>query len=57
MTDRCLYCYKPLAASEKDFHALCSKKIFGESVPPVLPYAEDQLEELVIEVIKRQYNL
>jgi len=52
MTDRCLYCYKPLTAGEKDFHALCSKKFFGEPVPPVLPYAEDQLEGLAAEVIK-----
>jgi serine/threonine-protein kinase HipA len=52
MTERCLYCYKPLAPEEKDFHAACSKKIFGQPVPPVLPYSEEQLESLAAEVIK-----
>lgn len=54
MTNRCLYCYKPLAAGEVDFHAACSKKIFGSAMPPVLPYSEDQLEELATEIIKTQ---
>ena len=52
MTESCLYCYKPLAPAEKDFHAACSKKIFGLPVPPQLPYSEDQLEKLAEEVIK-----
>ena len=52
MIERCLYCYKPLTTAEKDFHAACSKKIFGLPVPPQLPYSEDQLEKLAEEVIK-----
>ena len=52
MTERCLYCYKPLAEGEKDFHAACSKKVFGQPEPPVLPYSEEQLEGLAAEVIK-----
>jgi serine/threonine-protein kinase HipA len=52
MTDKCLYCYKLLSTGEKDFHAACSKKIFGEPVPPVLPYTEDELKSLAAEVIK-----
>ena len=52
MIERCLYCYKPLAKEEKDFHAICSKKIFGEREPPILPYSEEQLEGLAEEVIK-----
>jgi serine/threonine-protein kinase HipA len=54
MTARCIYCYQPLVMQELDFHAACSKKIFGEVVPPVLPYSEDQLEPLAEEVIKSQ---
>jgi serine/threonine-protein kinase HipA len=30
------------------------QKIFGQAVPPVLPYAEDELEELAKEVLKSQ---
>lgn len=50
----CLYCYKPLANNEQDFHASCSKKIFGLAVPPVLPYHEDELEKLAEEILKTQ---
>jgi serine/threonine-protein kinase HipA len=49
---RCLYCYQPLNSDEKDFHSSCSKKIFGQSEVPVLPYSEDQFEELASEIIK-----
>ncbi len=54
MQGRCLYCYKPLAAAEADFHAACSRKMFGSPQPPILPYSEDQLESLAEEVIKTQ---
>jgi serine/threonine-protein kinase HipA len=50
----CLYCYASLAANEQDFHASCSKKIFGTKIPPELPYSEDDLEPLAKEVIQRQ---
>lgn len=52
MSARCLYCYQPLAAQEQDFHARCSKKMFGVAIPPVFDYHEDQLEPLALEVIK-----
>lgn len=50
----CLYCYKPLTELEQDFHASCSKKMFGQATPPVLPYAEEELEKLAEEVLKSQ---
>lgn len=54
MTKRCLYCYQPIEEHEKDFHASCSKKMFGHSIPPVLPYSEDELEPLAAQIIKSQ---
>ena len=51
---RCLYCYQPLAANQQDFHASCSKKIFGQPIPPALPYSEADLEPLAKEVIQSQ---
>lgn len=51
---RCLFCYQPLVNYEKDFHALCSKKIFGQTSPPILPYSESELEPLAREVIQSQ---
>ncbi len=50
----CLFCYKPVDLDGKDFHAFCSKQIFGQPSPPVLPYSEEDLEALAQEVIRSQ---
>ncbi len=52
MKKRCLYCYLTLETDEVDFHAVCSKKMFGTPVPPELPYSEDKMEELAEQVIQ-----
>jgi serine/threonine-protein kinase HipA len=52
MIRRCLYCYQPLKDGEKDFHPKCSKKIFGDTVPPVLPYNEKDLVMLAEEIVQ-----
>jgi len=57
MKRRCLYCYKLLPNNRLDFHAACSKKIFGQPEPPELPYDEEQLDELAKEVIKSQTTI
>lgn len=49
---RCLYCYEKLKENEIDFHASCSKKIFGVPTPPELPFTETQMEELALQVVK-----
>ena len=54
MTERCLYCYQLLSENEIDFHPACSKKIFGVPIPPVLPYSENNMEELAAKVIQTQ---
>lgn len=54
--EKCLYCYKPLSG-KTDFHSSCSRKIFGSPVPPELPYAENELEELAKNIIKSQVTL
>jgi serine/threonine-protein kinase HipA len=50
----CLYCYQSLAENEIDFHPTCSRKIFDQPDPPVLPYAERQMTELALLVVKSQ---
>jgi serine/threonine-protein kinase HipA len=57
MQNRCLYCYQPLAEGETDFHAKCSKKFFGQSIAPLLPYAEEKLDELALQVVQRQMTV
>lgn len=54
---RCLSCYKKLVNDEVDFHRLCSKKMFGQNVPPELPYNEGQMEELATQVIRSQLTV
>lgn len=54
---RCLYCYTALTENEKDFHATCSKKIFGLAIPPELPYTENKMEALATQVIKSQMTV
>lgn len=54
MNKRCLYCYQILKDNETDFHAACSKKIFGVHIPPELPYSEGNMNELASQVIQSQ---
>lgn len=51
---RCLYCYNTLQDDEIDFHSSCSRKIFGSNQPPELPYTEEQMMQLGLEVVKNQ---
>jgi len=57
MSKRCLNCYQILKENEIDFHAACSKKIFGVSIPPELPYSEDNMNELASQVIQSQVTV
>lgn len=54
---RCLYCYQLLMEGEQDFHARCSKKIFGLASPPNLDYSESDMEKLAVEVIRSQITI
>ena len=54
---RCLYCYQPLSEKEVDFHAACSKKIFGSATAPELPYDESQMKDLALQVIQSQITV
>ncbi len=52
MINRCLYCYQPLLESEKDYHAKCSKKFFGQAMIPELPFSEEKMKALAEQVIR-----
>ncbi|MBL0176841.1 MAG: HipA domain-containing protein [Ignavibacteria bacterium] len=54
---RCLFCYEPLEDDRRDYHATCSRKMFGSSEPPELPYAEEDLEALALQVIRKQVSI
>ncbi len=57
MCKRCLYCYEPLNEGEVDYHAKCSRKIFGVPKAPELPYSRIELQGLAEEVIRSQTTL
>jgi serine/threonine-protein kinase HipA len=54
---RCLYCYQLLTANEKDFHAACSKKIFGQDLAPELTFTETEMKVLATQVIKTHHTV
>ncbi|HBY16330.1 MAG TPA: hypothetical protein DEG90_04250 [Porphyromonadaceae bacterium] len=45
---KCLYCYKPLADGEVDYHKSCARKIFESTTVPVLPYTRANIKELAL---------
>lgn len=55
--ERCLYCYHPLEKAQIDFHPQCSKKIFGTTTPPILPYTKADIESLALEVVRSQVTI
>ena len=54
---KCLYCYKELNEGGKDFHKACSKKMFGTTSVPELPYTRENLTDLAKQVIRSQTTL
>lgn len=48
---KCLYCYKPLADGEVDYHKTCARKIFGSTSVPTLPYTRDNIKDLAREIV------
>jgi serine/threonine-protein kinase HipA len=55
--NKCLYCYQDLQGTQADFHPACSKKMFGSSLPPVLPYTREHISELAEQVIRSQTTI
>lgn len=55
--ERCLYCYKELAAGERDYHAGCVKKAFGTNGVPQIPYSRDNINELARNLVQSQTTI
>lgn len=49
--NKCLYCYKPLADDEVDYHKACARKIFESTTVPALPYTRANIKELAREIV------
>lgn len=49
--NKCLYCYKPLADGEVDYHKACARKIFESTTVPELPYTRANIKDLAREIV------
>lgn len=49
--NKCLFCYKPLADGEVDYHKACARRIFESTTVPVLPYVRANIKELAREIV------
>lgn len=49
---RCLCCYQPLKEGEKDYHARCAKRFFGQAAAPELPYTRKDINQLAQVVVE-----
>ncbi|MBK7108074.1 MAG: HipA domain-containing protein [Bacteroidetes bacterium] len=54
---RCLYCYQILEEGLHDFHPRCSKKIFGRTEVPILPFSESQMFDLALQVVQSSISV
>jgi len=57
MHKKCLYCYKELESSERDYHMACSIEFFGTEMAPQLDYSLDQMAELAKNVLERRVSV
>jgi len=49
---KCLYCYDELETSVvEDYHAACSKKFYGTTLAPKLPYRLGEMEKLAKNIV------
>ncbi|WP_291861315.1 HipA domain-containing protein [Marinilabilia sp.] len=55
-SNKCLYCYKEVAEGG-EFHASCSRKFFGTSIPPVIPYSLNEMADLAKNVVQRSITV
>lgn len=55
--NRCLYCYEDLKNNEIGFHPSCSKKIFGTTTAPTLPYTKENIAGLAEKVVRSQTTI
>ena len=50
---QCLYCYRSLDSDQTEFHTFCSRTLFGQPKPPVLPYSLVTLHKLAEEIVRQ----
>ncbi|GJQ33206.1 MAG: hypothetical protein HBSAPP04_20450 [Ignavibacteriaceae bacterium] len=56
-TEKCYFCYLPLAGEAGHFHAKCSRKIFGTPEPPEFNFTPELINELAKEFLGRHKGI
>ncbi len=56
---KCLGCYQPLKdhAHERQYHLVCSKKLFGTDSPPLVEFGAEDLQELAKQSISQHLGI
>jgi len=55
--NRCLFCYQPLDGEAGDFHTACSKKMFGQAIPPLVPFGAENMEALATHIVQSRMTV
>ncbi|MCW3119007.1 MAG: HipA domain protein [Chitinophagaceae bacterium] len=55
--ENCLYCCRPLAEDEQDFHARCSRSFFGTNVAPRIETTLKDLAALAAQAINKRITI
>jgi len=50
---RCLICLGDLTAGEVSYHPACCRELFDAPQPPLLPYSQEEMDELATKVIRQ----
>jgi len=53
----CMLCYKQLGDMGAIYHSSCSKKFFGKTKPPLLPYKLDELDVLAKNIVQNSVTV
>jgi serine/threonine-protein kinase HipA len=53
----CLVCYLPLSPEHAHYHPACSRSFFGRAEAPLLPYSEEDLSILALDIVRSQTTI
>ncbi len=54
---RCLICLGDLTAGEMSYHPACCRELFDAPQPPLLPYSQEEMDELATKVIRQHVTV
>jgi serine/threonine-protein kinase HipA len=55
--ERCLICLGEMAAGEASYHPACCLELFDASMPPLLPYSQEDMDKLAAKVVRQHVTV